>query len=187
MIVEIAGRPSEHIKEYLSNHIMVLEKLNDVEVHSIKINDPKELEKKEGENEVSYTCFAEADFEVETLGRLTELIFDFMPSSIEVIEPGNLKMSQADATSLMNNISGRLHRYDEFAKVAGNRIKELESALEKTKITKKQNHSPINISYGENNQKEKNNLTEENFKEEESGNNLTEKKENFKEPESTKK
>ncbi len=155
MIVEIAGRPSEHIKDYLSNHIMVLEKLKDIEVHSIKVSDPKELEKKEGETEVSYTCFAEADFEVETLGRLTELIFDFMPSSIEVIEPGNIKMGQADATSLMNNISGRLHRYDEFAKVAGNKIKELEAELAKTKApAQNAGHSPINISYGDNKKEE---------------------------------
>jgi len=149
MIVEIAGRPSEHVKEQLSKHIMVLDNLKDIDVHTIKISEPMELESSEDIKGTAYTCFAEADFEVETLGRLTELIFDFMPSSIEVIEPGNIKMNQADATSLMNNISGRLHRYDEFAKVAGAKIKELETALAKSNKPITQNHAPINISYAD--------------------------------------
>jgi len=149
MIVEIAGKPAEHVKKQLSDHIMVLDKLKDVDVHTIKISEPKEIEANEEIKGTAYTCFAEADFEVETLGRLTELIFDFMPSSIEVIDPGNLKMNQAEATSLMNNISGRLHRYDEFAKVAGAKIRELEAKLAKVNAPTTQNSAPIQVSYAD--------------------------------------
>jgi hypothetical protein len=72
-----------------------------------------------------FTCFAEVEFGVESFVRLTEIIFDFMPSSIEVIEPGELRMGMGDATSFLNTLTGRLHRYDEIAKLAQMRNQQL--------------------------------------------------------------
>ena len=72
-----------------------------------------------------FTCFAEADFEAKSFARLSETMFDFMPSSVEVIEPVKVTLSMGEATDLLNNISGRMHRYDELAKVAGIRLKQM--------------------------------------------------------------
>lgn len=126
MIVEMAGRPAEHVKESLAKHIGILDEVKDIEVHSIKISEPKEIENSEG----MFTCFVEADFETENFSRLSETMFDFMPSSVEVIEPPNITMSLADATNLLNNISGRLHRYDELANVAGARLQQMGEQLQ---------------------------------------------------------
>ena len=65
-----------------------------------------------------YTCFAEVEIKVISLLRLIELIFDFMPSSIEILEPSELKFDVLETTSFLNNLTGRLHRYDEIAKIA---------------------------------------------------------------------
>jgi hypothetical protein len=127
MIVEMAGSPAAHVKETLSKHIGVLGKMKDIEVHSIKISEPAAIEKAPG----MFTCFTETDFETENLSRMTEVIFDFMPSSIEVIEPSKLNISSTDTTALLNNISGRLHRYDEVARAAQFRYKQLEAQLQK--------------------------------------------------------
>jgi len=121
MIVEVAGRPAEHLKAALGEHIGVLNKVDDITVHSIKISEPKTIEKSNG----MFTCFAEADFECDSFARLSETMFDFMPSSVEVIEPGKVTLSMSEATDLLNNISGRMHRYDEIAKVAGIRLKQM--------------------------------------------------------------
>ena len=126
MIVEVAGRPAEHLKAALGEHIGVLNKVNDIEVHSIKISEPREIENSEG----MLTCFAEADFECDSFARLSETMFDFMPSSVEVIEPSRVNLSMAEATDLLNNISGRMHRYDELAKVAGEKLRQMGVALE---------------------------------------------------------
>ena len=45
-------------------------------------------------------------------------MFDFMPSSVEVIEPSKVGLRADEATALLNNIAGRMHRYDEIAKIA---------------------------------------------------------------------
>ena len=134
MIVEVAGRPATHLAEYLGKHIGILNDINDIKVHSIKVSEPKEISvdkvnEKPGA-EVMFTAFAEADFECENFARLSETMFDFMPSSVEVIEPSEVKMDMGAATNLLNNISGRMHRYDEFAKVAGERMRQMNAQLE---------------------------------------------------------
>jgi len=126
MIIEIAGRPPEHIKESLEEYVKVIDKVKDVEIHSIKTSKPIEVE---GGNDL-FTCFAEVDFEVDNFSRLSEIMFDFMPSSVEILEPSKINLNSSDATSLLNNISGRLHRYDDVAKVAHAKINELNSQLQ---------------------------------------------------------
>ncbi len=126
MIVEMAGRPAEHVKNILSEHVGQIRNFKDVEVINMKVSEPKRLE---AEQE-AYTCFAEIEVNVETFLRLTELIFDFMPSSIEVLSPSNVKMESSDATSFLNNLAGRLHRYDEIAKIAQIRMGQMAAQLQ---------------------------------------------------------
>ncbi len=133
MIVEMAGRPAKHLTESLEKHISILRKVNDIEVHEIKVSEPSVIKNEKGEvvsgdNEM-FTAFAECDFEIPNFARLSETVFDFMPSSIEVIEPNSISMEASAATDLLNNISGRMHRYDEVAKVVGERLRIRESQL----------------------------------------------------------
>lgn len=133
MIVEMAGRPAEHLTKSLEEHVSILRQIKDAEVHEIKVSEPREIkidekaEVKKGEE--MFTAFAECDFEVPSFSRMSETMFDFMPSSVEVIEPSNVSLEISEATDLLNNISGRLHRYDEIAKVAGERLKQMDGQL----------------------------------------------------------
>ena len=146
MIVEMAGRPAAHVKDMLGNHVGILEKIKDLEVHSINVSSPKEIvaENVAKGNEM-FTCFAEVDFEAESFGRLSEVVFDFMPSSVEVIEPARVSLDTHEASNLLNNIAGRMHRYDEIAKIAGARLQQMgaqlqaaqEALMEKDKPKKK--------------------------------------------------
>jgi len=137
MIVEMAGRPAKHLTESLEKHVGILRKVTDAEVHEIRVSEPRVIVMKEGEEvakgDEMFTAFAECDFELPTLARLTETMFDFMPSSVEVIKPGKVTLDTTEATDLMNNISGRMHRYDEFAKIAGEKMRQMEAQLQMAK------------------------------------------------------
>jgi hypothetical protein len=136
MIVEMAGRPPKHLTESLEKHIGILNQVTDITVNTIKVSEPRKIVIEEGKPspaEDMFTAFAEADFECETLARLTQVMFDFMPSSVEVTEPSKVNLSAIEATDLMNNISGRLHRYDEFAKVAGAKMQQMNTQLQMAK------------------------------------------------------
>ena len=131
MIVEMAGRPENHVKEHLTKHVGVLEKLSDITVHKIDISDTKEVERPKDapKTEPMFTCFAEVDLETESFSRMTQVMFDFMPSSVEVIEPSKVQLESSEATELLNNLSGRLHRYDEVARVSQFKAHQLEGQL----------------------------------------------------------
>ena len=137
----MAGRPPEHLKEAMNNHIESLRRIKDVVVRGVAIGEPKEVPVPEGQKiskeKIIYSTFAEVEFETMSLSRLSEIMFDFMPSSIEVTDPANLTVSSNEATDLMNNISGRLHRYDELARIAQFRIKQLATQLEEANKSNK--------------------------------------------------
>lgn len=132
MIVEMAGRPEKHLTESLEKHVGILREVKDAEVHEIKVSEPRVIptEKEVKEGEEMFTAFAECDFELPSFARLSETVFDFMPSSIEVIEPNSIEFSSTEATDLLNNISGRMHRYDEVAKIAGARLQHMGAQLQ---------------------------------------------------------
>jgi len=136
MIVEVAGRPAEYVKQSLETHIGRLNQMQDLEVISKNLSEPKKIE----HQEEAYVCFAEIEFKVQTFQKILDLIFDFMPSSIEIINPGRIEMASQEATMFINNLSGRLHRYDEIAKIAQFKIKQLneQMMLMKNSPTKEQ-------------------------------------------------
>ena len=125
MIVEMAGQPPEYVKERLEQHVGVLQTFKDVEVHSIHVSEPKEVEK--GKN--FFTCFAEVDFEAERFSRISDIMFDFMPSSVEVVEPSKVNLDASEASNLLNNISGRMHRYDQAAMMLKGKLQQTEKQL----------------------------------------------------------
>lgn len=148
MIIEMAGRPATHLTKSLEEHVGVLRDVKDAEVHEIKVSEPRAIARENegqksddkeggealdghdsGEPEM-FTAFAECDIEMPSFARLSETMFDFMPSSIEVIEPSSVDLSMSEATDLLNNISGRMHRYDEIAKVAGEKLRQMNAQMQ---------------------------------------------------------
>lgn len=134
MIVEMAGRPAAHLTEALEKHVGILRKVKDIEVDRIEVSEPRVIPTEEGKEikkgEEMFTAFAECEFDIPSFSRLGETMFDFMPSSVEVIEPANVSLDAVEATGILNNISGRMHRFDEIAKIAGERLRQMVAQLE---------------------------------------------------------
>ena len=126
MIIEVAGRPPEYLINSLKIHLDKLNHIPGVQVISSKIAEPRLIE----EEKDLYTCFGEV--EVKTIGliKLMDLVFDFMPSSIEIIDPMDLELNCQEATMFMNDLTGRLHKYDEIAKIARMQIQQLTQKIQ---------------------------------------------------------
>ena len=121
----MAGKPANHLEESLKNHIKQMGEGKIVNLNSTKFHTPKEMENSGG----MFTCFAEVEIEVETTKNLFEVILDYMPSSVEVIDPLENTIASEELTSLLNNLAGRLHRYDEIARMAKFKIDHLTGQL----------------------------------------------------------
>lgn len=112
MIVEIMGRPREHLVETMK---MLVDKLGEekgVKLLEVKAHDP--IEVKDVDN--MYTTFAEIEAEFESVGTYLGIIFAYLPSNIEIISPAKLSISNESLNVLGNNLIARMHSYDAIAK-----------------------------------------------------------------------
>jgi len=126
MFVEVAGRPPEYVKNSLELHVKKIGEVKDVKLLSCKLAEPKKIEG----GEDLHTCFAEVEVELLGLSKLLDLIFDFMPSSIEIVDPEYLEMGCQEATMFANDLAGRLHKYDDVAKMASMQVQQLTQKLQ---------------------------------------------------------
>lgn len=113
LIIEVLGKPAEHLTETLNDITKKIDKEKGIEVVKKKINEPKELEDKKG----FYTNFAEIEVEVENPLHIAVLVFKYMPAHIDIISPEKLSLANNDFTDLFNELTRRLHSYDEVARV----------------------------------------------------------------------
>lgn len=115
LIFEVLGRPKEHILEVLDLLIKRLGETKNVEILKSKIHEAKVVKSQEQtQNRVQelYSSFAEVEVVIKDLAKLIEVIFDYMPSSIEIVSPKDLKLELSDANALLNDLATRLHSYN---------------------------------------------------------------------------
>ena len=138
MMLEIIGRPAEYLTETLEKIIKEMGEEKGVKVKEKKINEPREMENEKD----FYTSFAEVEVEVEDIMNLAALMFKYMPSHIEIVSPEKISMSNNNMNEIFNELTRRLHAYDEVARVIQTEKaileKQLKETLEKNKIKKEE-------------------------------------------------
>ena len=110
LILEIMGKPAEHIQSVLKQIIENLGKEKDVKIISSNMAEPKEIEGKK-----IFTSFAEIELEAE-LNKFMLLLFSYMPAHIEIVEPENLQLRNTELNIFFNELMRKMHQYDEIAK-----------------------------------------------------------------------
>lgn len=113
LIIEVLGRPPEHLTETLNNLINKIDAEKNVSVQSKKINEPKPMK----DQKEFYTSFAEVEVEVEEILYLAILMFKYMPAHIEIIYPELIALTNNGWNDILNELTRRLHGYDEVAKI----------------------------------------------------------------------
>lgn len=137
MIIDVLGKPPEHLKETLEEIIKKIDAEKGVNVISKKIHEPVLMK----EQKDFYTSFAEIEVEVEEILNLAILMFKYMPAHIEIISPELIALTNNGWNDVLNELTRRLHGYDEVARilqVEKNILeKKLRSALEDKKKEEK--------------------------------------------------
>ena len=113
MIIEVLGKPPEHLTETLNNMIKQIDEEKGVKVKEKKLNEPVLMK----EQKEFYTSFAEVEVEVEEIFHLVILMFKYMPAHIEIISPELISLTNNGWNDILNEITRRLHGYDEVARV----------------------------------------------------------------------
>lgn len=136
MIIEVLGKPPEHLTETLNEIIKKIDEEKGVSVLSKKINEPILMK----DQKEFYTTFAEIEVEVKEIFNLGILIFKYMPAHIEVISPELIALTNNGWNDIFNEITRRLHGYDEIARI----IQAEKNILEK-KLREVLNNNIVNL------------------------------------------
>ena len=100
VILEIVGKPKEYVTESLAEHIKKVKENFDVK---------KEKIEKPEEQEGFFSSFAELEIIFKKPIDLVYFCFDYMPSSIEILEPEYFKLKNNEFSNYLNDVQSRLH------------------------------------------------------------------------------
>jgi hypothetical protein len=113
MILEVMGRPKEHLPEVLRDIIAKMDSEKGIKVVSNEIHEPVEIKDKKD----LFTTFAEIEVHADDIFSLAVLMFKFMPSHIEIINPEVLALTNNKWNQILNELATRLHQYDEVVRI----------------------------------------------------------------------
>ncbi len=105
-IIEMVGKPKEHLVSTLKDYVKKLAEFDQYIILSEDFADP-------AENEGGmFNAFVELELLVKSSEDLAWFCFDYLPASVEVIEPTGIKYKGNEFTNFLNDLLGRLHSLD---------------------------------------------------------------------------
>jgi CRP-like cAMP-binding protein len=111
-IIEMVGKPQKHIEKTIKEYIENIKKNKKFDVQESTIHDAIAVE----DSDSLYSTFAEITVLVQNYSTVYDFVFEYMPASIEIMEPEVLEMKAADATGLVNDFIAKFHQIDMTAK-----------------------------------------------------------------------
>lgn len=135
LIIDVLGKPPEHLTETLNDMIKKIDDEKGVNVMSKKLNEPKLMK----DQKDFYTSFAEIEVEVQEIFDLVILMFKYMPAHIEIISPELIALTNNGWNEILNELTRRLHGYDEIARIVQAEKSILEKKLREVLEEKKEN------------------------------------------------
>ncbi|MFC1691847.1 hypothetical protein ACFL0W_06735, partial [Nanoarchaeota archaeon] len=109
-ILQMIGKPKDYVTETCGNFIeKIRADQNDVIVLKEEIAEPVE-------DQDAFAVIADVELLAKDSSAITFFCFDYMPASIEVLEPSEFVFTAPDFTSFLNDIQGRLHSIDMMLK-----------------------------------------------------------------------
>lgn len=104
-IIEILGKPQGHVEETIRQVVENVRTRDGTELLKEHIAEPKQVEG-------LWSVFAELEVLFKSFEDLGGFCFDFMPSSVEILEPENLPLRNNDISALLNDLLAGLHSLD---------------------------------------------------------------------------
>ncbi len=145
MIIEMMGRPEEHLKQVMKDYLKRLDSEQGISIVRKKTHEPKEIGEKDKEGKAiqfpkgkeMYSTFAEIEIEVKDIFNLTRIVFEYMPSHVEIISPEEFRLQNFNLSGLLTDVTRKMHHYDAIAKNAllqnqmlANRIMQMQQLLQ---------------------------------------------------------
>jgi len=106
-IIEMLGKPKEHLEKTLKGYIIALKKDKKVKILKEEYAEPE----KDKDSKL-YTIFVELEVLINGATKVVDFCFDYLPSSVEILDPTSVEYQSQDFSSLLNDLLARLHQID---------------------------------------------------------------------------
>lgn len=110
-VIEILGSPEQHVQKTMQ---MILDKAK--QYPNTTITSEKLFPAEKMGDKKLWSTFAELEMEAKTIQTLMGFCFDFMPSSLEILEPEEMALQHHALSDFLNDLLARLHHYDMILK-----------------------------------------------------------------------
>jgi hypothetical protein len=101
-IIEVLGKPKDYVEKTLKNFIKKIKETSAIIV--VK----EDFSKAKSQDEL-FSAFADIEFLIKDASALIGFCFDYMPSSVEILDPEQIVYDSCDFTDYLNDLQGRLH------------------------------------------------------------------------------
>ena len=108
-IIEVLGKPKEYVEKSIKEYTEHIKK--DSELVTLKEDYSEPIEQGN-----LWSQFVELDLVIKGTFKLISFCFEYMPSSMEIMKPEHLIMTNNELSSFLNDLQARLHNVDRIVK-----------------------------------------------------------------------
>lgn len=108
-IIEVLGKPKEYVEDAIKQYIEHIKEDSELVILNEDYSEAKEQGK-------LWSKFVELDLVIKGTKKLISFCFEYMPSSIEVVKPEQLIMTNPELSNFLNDLQARLHNVDMIVK-----------------------------------------------------------------------
>jgi len=103
VIIEIVGKPKEHVDKALRVVIDNIKEQKNIEIVEKKLFNAEKQEE-------MFSAFTELGVLFKDIQALIGFCFDFMPSSVEILDPEKLSFNSNEFAGLINDLLSKIHQ-----------------------------------------------------------------------------
>lgn len=119
-IIEVLGMPEKHIVDVVDKVLEKLKNENGITLEKQEVSKPELVKEK------YYAIFAEVEIKAINFTKLLQFCYDYMPTSIEILDMDKIAMPVREFTNGINDSLIRLHQYNITVANLNQKVKELE-------------------------------------------------------------
>lgn len=108
-VIQIIGSPQMHVENTLQRYVENLKKDKSFEVVKTTFATPVEQDN-------LFSAYVEIELRAKDTAHLVSFCFDYMPASIEILEPSKLSYEREEFSGFLNDLQARLHKLDLLVK-----------------------------------------------------------------------
>ena len=111
MFIEVLALQEDAAKEVLEAHVKKLENEGSVLITKKDWKPMRKIEKPFPNIDIGYGYFVELEVLTENYDKLVYVAMNYGPSSIEIIEPKEIKLQSWEADGIVNGVADMMHRF----------------------------------------------------------------------------